>query len=372
MLPLLIFQERQKEKKGRSVSNYPRMEIYLSKIEHNAKRVMELCKSHDIEVTFVTKGFCAYSQIVEIVLRSGIKMLADSRISNLKKLCEFQVPKMLLRIPMISELDDVLEYADIVLMSEIETARVLGRKAINKNKRQKVIIMVDLGDLREGFWLDNVVEAAGEFINIKGIELIGIGTNLFCYGGVIPSKENLGNLVRFAEKIEERYNISLDIISGGGTTSMYLVFNNQIPQKINNLRVGEGILLAREAVFNKKEKDFYNDTFILKAEVVEVKEKPSVPTGKIGKNAFGETPIFKDKGTITKAIIAIGRQDICPKDLIPEDERIIVLGGSSDHTILDINNCEKDYKVGDIINFKLTYAGMLRAMTSPYVEKAFI
>ena len=153
---------------------------------------------------------------------------------------------------------------------------------------------------------------------------------------------------------------------------MYLVFNNQIPQKINNLRIGEGILLAREDFFNKKGKDFYNDTFVLTAEVVEVKEKPSVPTGKIGKNAFGEAPIFKDKGTITKAIIAIGRQDIGPKDLIPEDERIIVLGGSSDHTILDINDCEKDYKVGDIINFKLTYAGMLSAMTSPYVEKVFI
>jgi len=353
------------------MSNYPRIEIYLSKIEHNAKRVMELCKSHGIEVIFVTKGFCAYSQIVETVLKSGIKMLADSRISNLKKLCEFQVPKMLLRIPMISELDDVLEYADIVLMSEIETARILGRKAINNNKRQKVIIMVDLGDIREGFWFDNVVEAAGEFIKIEGIELIGIGTNLYCYGGVIPSKENLGNLVRFAEKIEERYNISLDIISGGGTTSLPLVFNNQIPQKINNLRIGEGILLATEDFFNKKGKDFYNDTFVLKAEVVEVKEKPSVPIGKRGKTAFG-TPIFKDKGVITRAIIAIGRQDIGPKDLILEDERIIVLGSSSDHTILDINNCKKDYKVGDIINFKLTYAGMLRAMTSPYVEKVFI
>ena len=119
------------------MSNYPRIEICLSKIEHNAKRVMGLCKSHDIEVTFVTKGFCAYPQIVEAVLRSGIKMLADSRISNLKKLCKFQVPKMLLRIPMISELDDVLEYADIVLMSEIETARVLGRKAIDRTRDKR-------------------------------------------------------------------------------------------------------------------------------------------------------------------------------------------------------------------------------------------
>ncbi|MBA7500068.1 Ornithine racemase [subsurface metagenome] len=333
---------------------------------------MELCKSHDIEVTFVTKGFCAYPQIVEAVLRSGIKMLADSRISNLKKLCKFQVPKMFLRIPMMSELDDVLEYADIVLMSEIEIAKVLGRKATNKNKRQKIIIMVDLGDLREGFWLDDVVEAVGEFIYIEGIKLIGIGTNLSCYGGIIPSRKNLGNLLRFAREIEESYNISLDMISGGNTSSMSLVINNQIPQKINNLRIGEGILLARDEIFDKRPENFYNDTFILKAEVVEVKQKPSVPIGEIGRDTFGNVPIFKDKGIINRAIIAVGRQDVDPENLIPEDDRIMVLGGSSDHIILDINDCKKDYKVGDIINFKLTYAGMLRAMTSPYVEKVFI
>ena len=246
------------------MSDYPRIEIYLSKIEHNAKRMVELCKSHDIEVTSVTKGFCAHPQVVEAILMGGIKMLTDSRISNLRKLCEFQIPKMLLRIPMISELDDVVEYADIALVSEIETARVLGRKAIDKNKRQKVIIMVDLGDLREGFWLDDVVGAVGEFINIEGIKLIGIGTNLSCYGGVIPSRKNLANLVRFAREIEERYNISLDIISGGNTSSMDLVINNQIPQKINNLRIGEGILLARENFFNKKCEDFYNVTLCLR------------------------------------------------------------------------------------------------------------
>jgi len=329
------------------VSSYPKIEINLSKIEHNARRVVELCKLHNIEVTSVTKGCCAYPQIAEAILRSGVKMLADSRISNLKKLCEFQVPKMLLRIPMISELDDVVEYADIVLISEIETARTLGKRSLDKN-------------------------TAGELIKIEGIELIGIGTNLSCYGGVIPTKENLGNLVRLAEEIEERYNINFDIISGGGTTSLYLVPNNQIPPRINNLRIGGFILMAREEVFDKRPANLYTDTFVLKTEVVEVKEKPSVPIGEIGEDAFGNIPIFKDRGIRRRAIIAVGRQDVDPENLIPEDDRIMVLGGSSDHIILDINDCEREYKVGDIISFELTYGGMLRTMTSPYVEKVFI
>lgn len=354
------------------MKNYPRIEINLKKLEHNARRTVALCGKFGIEVASVTKGFCAYPQIAEALLRGGVKMLADSRLDNLKKLREFPVPKMLLRIPMISELDQVVEYADIVLISELKTARILGEKALEKNKRQKVVIMVDLGDLREGFWLDGVVEAAGEMVKIDGIELIGIGTNLTCYGGVIPSTENLGNLVRYAEEIEKRYRINLAIISGGNSSSMHLVFDGSIPRKINNLRIGEAILLGRETVIDKERDNFYSDTFVLKAEVVEVKEKPSVPIGKIGKDAFGKIPVFEDRGIRKRAIIAIGKQDVDPGDLIPVDQDIIILGGSSDHIILDVSDCRKDYQIGDIVAFNLTYGGMLRVMTSPYVTKEFI
>jgi predicted amino acid racemase len=354
------------------VSSYPRIEVYLDKLQHNAGRIIELCKPYGIEVAAVTKGFCAYPEIAEVLIKAGIKMLADSRIDNLKKLQRFEVPKILLRIPMISELDEVVEYTDYVLISEIKTARVLGQKAAQRGKTQKVIIMVDLGDLREGFWLDEVVKAAGEMISIEGIKLVGIGTNLSCYGGVIPSIENLGNLVKFAENIQEKYGIILDIVSGGNSSSMHLIFDGSIPKDINNLRIGEAILLGRETIFGIERENFYNDTFVLKAEVVEVKEKPSIPIGEIGRDAFGKVPVFEDRGIRKRAIIAVGKQDIQPDTLIPEDENIIVLGGSSDHTILDVSGCKKDYEVGDIISFNLTYGGMLGCMTSPYVKKVFI
>ena len=38
------------------------------------------------------------------------------------------------------------------------------------------------------------------------------------------------------------------------------------------------------------------DTVKLVAEVIELKRKPSMPIGKIGKDAFGNTPVFEDKG----------------------------------------------------------------------------
>ncbi|MBA1336829.1 MAG: alanine racemase domain protein [Firmicutes bacterium] len=354
------------------MSSFPRVEVSLSKLEHNAKRVVEVCKPLGIEVAAVTKGFCAYPELAEALLRGGVQMLADSRIDNLKKLQHFSVPKILLRIPMISELDDVLEYSDYVLISEIETAKILGQKAAQRGKKHKVIIMVDLGDLREGFWLDDVVEAAGKINGMDGIELAGIGTNLSCYGGVIPSEANLGNLAGFARRIEEELGINLSIVSGGNSSSMPLVFDGKIPSKINNLRIGEAMLLGRETITGIERENFYNDTFVLEAEIVEIKEKPSVPIGEIGVDAFGKIPVFEDRGIRKRAIIAVGKQDLQPDTLIPADKSIIILGGSSDHTLLDIHDCRIDYKVGDVLRFELTYGGMLWSMTSPYVKKVFI
>ena len=217
---------------------------------------MELCRQHGIEVTAVTKGFCAYPEIAKSFIRGGIKALADSRVDNLKKLKSLDGEKVLLRIPMMSELDDVIDFADMVLISEIETARALGRRAVQKGITQRVLAMVDLGDLREGFWLDDIVPAYGELLNLKGIEIAGIGTNLSCYGGVVPSCENLGLLVGFAEEIEKRYGVEVGIISGGNSSSMHLVYNGGIPTRINNLRIGEAILLGRETIFGTEMENY--------------------------------------------------------------------------------------------------------------------
>ena len=354
------------------MARYPRIEIHTGRIESNCRRTVELCRQCGIEVTAVTKGFCARPEVVQSLIRGGVKALADSRIGNLKKLKSLEAEKVLLRIPMMSELDDVIDFADLVLISEIETARALGLKAVLRGTVQRVMAMVDVGDLREGFWLDTIVPAFGELLEIKGIEVAGLGTNLSCYGGVIPSVENLGILVEYAEEIEKRYGIELGIISGGNSSSMHLVYNGGMPGRINNLRIGEAILLGRETIFGIERENYHNDTFVLKAEIVEVKEKPSIPIGEIGRDAFGNVPVFTDRGIRKRAIMAVGKQDIHPDTLIPYDKGIIVLGGSSDHTILDISDCETNYKVGDILTFDLTYGGMLGGMTSPYVEKAII
>ena len=53
---------------------------------------------------------------------------------------------------MISEADKVVEYADISLNSELETIRALSKEALIKGRSHNIILMVDLGDLREGYY----------------------------------------------------------------------------------------------------------------------------------------------------------------------------------------------------------------------------
>lgn len=352
---------------------YPRVEVDLGKIRHNTKAIVDKCNKYGIKVAGVTKVFCADSKIAKALVEGGVEYLADSRVQNLKKLRDISIPKILLRLPMISEVDEVVDYADISLNSELETVKALSKKAIEKNKKHKVILMVDLGDLREGFFKEEeIYDNVAEILNLKGISLIGIGTNLTCYGGVIPRNENLTRLARIAKNIEERYSIKLEIVSGGNSSSLHLLYEGKIPEGINMLRLGESLVLGRETAFGENIIDTYNDAFKLVVEAIEIKEKPSVPIGEIGMDAFGNKPTFTDRGIRKRMICAIGRQDVDLSNIEPIDKDIIILGGSSDHLLLDVTDSKIEYKVGDKVEFKLSYGSILSTMTSEYVDKYHI
>lgn len=349
---------------------YPRIEVDLKKIKHNAKEMVELCNKYDIKLAGVTKVFCGYPDIAQAYVDGGVSYLAESRVENLIKLKDIEIPKILLRLPMISDAEEVVEYADISLNSELETIKALDQKAVEKGKIHKIILMFDLGDLREGYYDEeefyNVVE---EVLKLEGVKLIGIGTNLTCYGGVIPNEDNLGRLVEIGKNVEERYNIKLEIISGGNSSSLHLLIKDKKIEGINMLRLGESLVLGLETAYGERIENTYDDAFQLVAEIIEVKEKPSIPTGEIGRDAFGKVPTFVDKGIRKRMLAAVGKQDVQFDTIIPMDEGVTILGGSSDHLILDGTDSEIDYKVGDKIRFKLTYGGILGAMTSEYIKK---
>ena len=351
----------------------PRIDIHLDKLKHNTKVVSDKCKEHGIEIAAVTKAFCGNSEIAKAYVDGGAKYLADSRIENLKKMNNLPVEKVMLRLPMLSQVEETVQYADISLNSEIETIIALNSAAEKLNKLHKIVIMVDLGDLREGFFDHNDLESALLKIKeLENIKVIGVGSNLTCYGGVIPDETNLGKLVAYGETIEKVLDTKLEIISGGNSSTVHLLDQNRVPKKINNLRLGESLLLGRESAYGEYIDNTYNDVFQLVAEIIEIKEKPSHPIGQIGRDAFWNIPVFEDKGIMKRAILAVGRQDIGANAIEALDKNIDFIGASSDHLIIDITHCNKDYKIGDEIRFNIGYGALLSLMTSEYIYKNII
>lgn len=352
--------------------NYPRITIDLGLIRQNVNTIVELCKKNNIQVAGVTKVFCGDPLIAQAYIDGGVSYLADSRVENLIRMKDLKIPKLMLRLPMISEASEIVKYADISLNSQLETIKALSKEAIKQDMVHKIILMMDLGDLREGYYDDRMlIEDIKEIINLSGVEILGLGTNLTCYGGVIPTKETLDQLKNTAKMIENEFGIKLEIVSGGNSSSIHLLDDQDI-DGINHLRLGESLILGNETAYGTQIPRTSDEAFVLKTEIIEIKEKPSMPKGEIGRDAFGLTPTFIDRGVRKRILCAIGKQDVDFDALYPIDKKIIILGGSSDHLILDASDSQIDYNIGDIIEFKMDYVSILRAMTSQYIKKEIL
>jgi ornithine racemase len=229
--------------------------------------------------------------------------------------------------------------------------------------------MVELGDLREGILPCDLAQFVKKVLELPYIEIIGIGCNLACYGGIKPNCQKMRELSELADQIENQFQIDLEIVSGGNSANYEWYESAQTMGRVNNLRLGESILLGCETVNRNPIPGLHTSAFMLIAEVIESKDKPSLPFGEICQDAFGNVPTFVDRGIHRRVILALGRQDVLVSGLRPNHD-LEILGSSSDHVVLDSKNY--DLKVGSEVKFNLDYSGLLSAMTSPFVKKQFI
>ena len=360
---------------------YPRLVIDLKKLEDNLNAVGKITKEDGgCSLMIVTKGLCADLEMAKMVAANDyVDFVADSRVKNIASYADIVrgagKKTVLLRIPMHSEIAEVAKYVDLCFNSELSTIRLLNEEAAKLGKKQDILLMIDLGDLREGIFFQNedlIYEAVEEILAMENINLYGIGVNLTCYGAIIPKNDNLSQLVEIAGKLEEKFGIKLEMVSGGNSSSIYLVGKGELPAGINNLRLGESFLLGNDTAYETKLPGTVSDALTLQAEIIELKEKPSLPIGEVGVDAFGEKPYYEDRGIMKRAIIGIGKQDTDLGSMTPIDPQIEIMGGSSDHIILDVTHADREYKVGDVVEFTLGYGGMLKTATSAYVERAYV
>ncbi len=358
---------------------YPCIQINLTRLKHNIDTVVAKCAAHGIRVAGVIKGAAGLTEVARQFELSDVACIATSRIEQLEEAAEAGIgkPKMLVRVPMLSEVHDVVRLAEYSLNSELTVVKALNGAAQAQGKVHQVIMMADVGDLREGYWDKEEMTEACVFIEreLPHIHLAGIGYNVGCYGSIEPTAENLEELVAIAEGIEERIGRRLEYISGGATSTLMRIWDGDIPPRINHLRIGEGILLARDldVFYGYDMSELYQDAFRFFAEVIEVKRKPTYPVGKFAVDAFGHTPEYIDRGIRKRALVGVGKVDYAYlPEMEPLEAGVEVLGASSDHTILDIEEAEKDFQVGDLVEFRLKYSTLVFLSRSKNMHFAYI
>jgi predicted amino acid racemase len=345
----------------------PRLEIDLHKIHHNARTLVKRLEKRGISVTGVTKATLGSPEIAGTLLRAGVSSLGDSRIENIEamRLANIRAPMTLIRSPMLSQAERVVEHADVSFNTELDVISRLSDAAQKAHRTHGVVLMVELGDLREGIMPDDLLNTVGEVLRFPNIALKGIGANLACRSGVSPDSKNMAFLSALADSIDAAYGLVLGIVSGGNSGNLQWAFSGVDTGRINDLRLGESILLGRETLDRLPIDGLHTDAFTLIGEVIESKIKPSQPWGEIAENAFGEKQEAADRGDICQAIFAIGRQDTDP-DGLSTPPGITILGSSSDHLIVDTAD---HLPIGTEVRLQLNYSALLRAMTSPFVAK---
>lgn len=348
---------------------YPQLEFDLALLRSNADAVISRCRGMGIRVCGVVKGVDGMPEAARVLRAAGAAELGTSRLEQVVKCRAAGVPGpwLLIRIPGLTELPDVVALCETSLQSEWPTLLALEEECLRQNKTHRVIVMTDLGDLREGFWdkkeLVDVCERVER--DLPHVQLAGIGVNLTCYGSTKPTPEKMNELVGLARQVEQRIGRKLEIVSGGATSSFTLVHWGTMPAGVNHLRIGEAILLGKDLQvdWGIRDMDYLRmDALTLRAEVVEVKDKPTYPIGEFAIDAFGRKPVYEDRGIRRRAILALGRADVGElESLIPREPGLTVIGGSSDHCIVDVEDCPRRLQVGDIVEFSLCYSHMLYA-----------
>ena len=348
----------------------PRLEIDLDKIFHNARTLVERLATCGISVTGIMKATLGSEKIANTLLRAGVSALGDSRIENIEALQNARIPASmtLIRSPMLSQVERVVMHADVSFNTELDVVSRLSAAAKKAGRTHGIILMVELGDLREGIMPGDLEHAVRQTLRFPNISLKGIGTNLACRSGIAPDANNMAELSSLADSLESTLGYKLELISGGNSANLKWAFSGAkcSHSRINNLRLGESILLGRETLHRQPISGLHTDAITLVAEVIESKTKPSLPWGEVAQNAFGENAAGLDRGKVSQAILAIGRQDTdsCGLQAPPD---IKILGASSDHLI--VHSACRGLSIGAEVTFQLTYSALLRAMTSPYVTK---
>ena len=347
------------------------------KLKHNYLFLDQLFGKRAIKWSVVTKLLCGNREYLSELLALGVCQVCDSRVANLKviKSINPHVETIFIKPPARRTIKSVVKYADISINTGLETIKLLSEEACRVNKVHKIIIMIELGELREGVMGDDFIDFYAKVFDMKNIEVVGIGANLSCLYGVLPNQDKLIQLSLYEQVIEAKFGRQISYVSGGSSVTIPFMFKNMLPKAINHFRVGETLFLGSDVYNGTTLKGMKSNVFKLHSEIIELINKPIVPTGEMGTNVDGHSFSFDEKDvgkTSCRAIIDLGLLDVDERHLYPVDKSIKFVGASSDMIVIDLGENQRGYKVGDLLEFNMDYMGALRVLNSKYIEKRIV
>ena len=353
------------------------LKLYRSKLEHNYQKLENWFLEAEVEWGVVSKLLCGNKLFLEELVRLGVTEFHDTRITNLKVIKKVapDAQTVYIKPPASRNLAQVVTYADVSFNTELSTIKLLSEEAFRQNKIHKIIIMVEMGDLREGVIGDKLMAFYAEVVDMPNINIVGLGTNLNCLNGILPSHDKLVQLSLYKQLIETKFNIHIPWISGGTSVTVPLLLDKQLPKTVNHFRIGEMLFFGLNLFTNKTINGMNNDVFKLFAEIIELYQKPKTPSGIQSINVSGEIPAIDPKDIGKKhyrAILDVGLLDCNPRYMIPDNKEVDIIEASSDMLVLDLGDNSKGLKVGDLMSFTLTYMGVLGLMNSRYIEKQLV
>lgn len=353
------------------------IQLDKKKLKQNYKYLNKLFKNRNIDWSIVTKILCGNKDFLPYILELGIKEVCDSRVSNLKKIKSLkpEIKTVYIKPPAKKNIPNIVKYADVSFNTESRTVELLSAEAVKQGKVHRITIMIELGDLREGIMGENLIAFYEKVFDLPNIEVIAIGTNLNCLNGVLPSRDKLIQLSLYKQLVELKFNKKIPWITAGTSVVIPMLLKQEVPISMNHFRVGETLFFGNDLYTGRTIKGMKANVFKLYTEIIEITEKPKVPTGEMAENPSGEmyeiNPADYGK-TSYRAILDIGLLDVTVDFLIPIDPKITIVNASSDMLVIDLGNTKKKYKVGDYLPFNLRYMGALRLMNSDYIEKRVV
>jgi predicted amino acid racemase len=350
-----------------------RVIINLDALRHNLSVVDGWMQQHGASWTLVTKVLCGHADTLKALHSMGVRSIGESRIGNLRTIREFApgMESWYLRVPGLAHISEVVELSDVTLNSEADTLHALNKEAGRRGINHRVIIMIELGDLREGLLPGSLVKFYQQIFQLDNLDVLGIGANLGCLAGVVPNIDQFMQLVLYRELLELKFEHKLHVISAGSSATLPIVLDGQLPRTINHFRIGEAVFLGTDLINGGILRGLRDDVFTLQAELTEIKRKSLVPTGETGVSTpfqMEEDLGLKPGQRGYRALVNIGQLDTEISGLTPENSSYQIAGASSDITVLNVGDSPGGLSVGDMVRFRMSYGALVRLMANKYIE----